>query len=73
MLVRVRVKAGARKEKFVELMEYSFDIHVKEKAERHAANNRVRTLLAHYFHVPLSAVTVVSGHHGPKKTIRVIK
>ena len=73
MLIRVRVTAGARKERFTELMEHSYEIHVKEEAERNEANNRVRTLIARHYHAPLHAVTVVSGHRSVKKTIRVIK
>jgi len=73
MLVRVNVKAGARREKFVVLMEDSFAVDVREEAERNQANNRVRALIAQHFHVPLKEVTVVSGHKSPKKTIRVIK
>ena len=73
MLVRVRVKAGARKERFAELMEHSFDIAVKEKAERNEANNRVRTLIARHFHVPEKDVRVISGHRSARKTLRVLK
>jgi uncharacterized protein (TIGR00251 family) len=73
MLVRVNVKAGARREKFVELMKDSFTVDVKEEAERNQANNRVRALIALHFRVPLKEVMIVSGHKNPKKTIRVIR
>lgn len=73
MLVRVKVKAGTRREKFIELMEDSFVVEVREEAERNQANNRMRTLIAQHFHVPLRDVTIVSGHKSPRKTIRVIK
>lgn len=73
MLVRVNVKAGARRERFVELMKDSFAIEVREEAERNQANNRVRALIAQHFHAAFKEVTVVSGHKSPKKTIRVIK
>ncbi len=73
MLVRVKVTAGARRERFVELMEHSYEIHVKEEAERNEANNRVRTLIARHFHVLENAVSIVSGHQRPNKTFRVIK
>lgn len=73
MLIRVNVKAGARRERFSQLMEDSFLIEVREEAERNEANNRVRALVAQHFLVPLKAVMVVSGHKSPKKTLRVLQ
>jgi len=73
MLVRVKVAAGARKERFIELMEHSFDIHVKEKAERNEANRRVEILVARHYRVPEKDVKIISGHTRARKTIRVLK
>jgi len=73
MLVRVRVKAGARKERFVETGEGKFEADVKEKAERNAANEGVIALIAHHFGVPKKSVRIVSGHRRPNKIFRVIK
>ena len=73
MLVRVRVKAGARKERFAETAPGKFEADVKEEAERNAANGAVIALVAHHFGVPEKSVRIVSGHRRPNKTIRVIK
>jgi uncharacterized protein YggU (UPF0235/DUF167 family) len=72
-LVRVEVTPGARKESFVERDKNTFVVSVKEKAERNAANTRVRELLAMHFGTPLKAIRIVSGHRGKKKLVRVLQ
>jgi len=73
MYVRVKVKAGARKERFIEMVPGKFEIDVKEKAEMNAANERIQTLVARHFSVPVKAVRIISGHHRPNKTLDVIE
>ncbi len=59
--VRVRVKAGARKERMEEVGEGVYTIHVREKAERGLANARVRSLLAQALGVRVEDVRMVKG------------
>ena len=67
MDIRVKVKAGARKERLAELKSGKFEIDVKEKAEQNAANERVRTLIARHFHVASGNVPIISGPPPPTK------
>ncbi len=71
MYVRVRVVAGAKKEKVERVREDHFDIAVKEPAERNLANGRVREIIADAFGVSVSSVRIVSGHHSPSKIMSV--
>ncbi len=71
MQVRVRVKAGARKELFSAVNETTFIIAVREPAERNAANTRVRMLLASYFEVSPRNVSLLTGHHSPHKLYEI--
>ncbi len=71
--VRVKVHAGARKEKFEKASDGVFAVAVREKAERNAANARVRTLIARHFKVPATAVRIVAGHHAKSKLLKVIQ
>jgi len=73
MLVRVKVKAGARREHFAEVAPGKFEIDVKEKAERNAANNRVQKVVARHFNVSEKSVRLISGHRNANKTLRVIQ
>lgn len=71
ILIRVHVRAGARKESFVARTETQFDVSVKEPAEDNQANDRVRTLLARHFKVAPQKLTIVTGQRSPRKTIRL--
>ncbi len=59
--VRVRVKAGARKERMEEVEEGVYAVRVREKAERGLANERVRILLAQALGVRPEDLHMVKG------------
>jgi uncharacterized protein YggU (UPF0235/DUF167 family) len=71
MIVRVKVKAGVRKEIFRRVSEEAFEISVKEKALVNRANERVMMLIAQHFCVSVKKVRMVSGHHRPNKRISI--
>jgi len=67
--IKLKVEAGAKKEKFVQKTKDHFDVAVKEPAERGLANKRVVELVREYFKVYTGDVRIVSGHHSPGKII----
>jgi uncharacterized protein (TIGR00251 family) len=69
--VRVKVRAGARKESCVEKQEGVFEISVKEPAEKNRANARVVELIARHFRVAAREVRIVKGQRSPGKMLRV--
>lgn len=71
MYIKLRVQAGAKKEKFEKISEDHFSISVKEPAERGLANKRVVELVREYFKVYNGDVRIVSGHHSPGKIISI--
>ena len=71
MIIKVRVKAGARRER-LERVGDGFSVSVREPAERNEANTRVREILAHFHKIPLSHVRFISGHHSPSKKFQII-
>jgi uncharacterized protein YggU (UPF0235/DUF167 family) len=71
MYIKVKVTAGAKKEKFTQTSSDHFEVSVKEKAERNMANTRVREMIAEFFKVPLGKAKLVSGHHSPGKIFDV--
>lgn len=71
MLIKVRVKAGARKEVCERKAADQFVIAVKEPAAMNAANARVRAVIALHFKVPASRVRIMHGHHAPSKILSV--
>ena len=69
MYIKVVVKAGMKKESFLEKGSAHFEISVKEKAERNIANARVLELLARHFRVPKNKIRIVNGHRHPHKLL----
>jgi uncharacterized protein YggU (UPF0235/DUF167 family) len=71
MLVKVRVKTGAKKES-VRKVKDRYEVAVREKPEQGAANARVLTLLAAELSVPQKKLRIVKGHHSPSKLISLV-
>lgn len=71
MYIKVRVVAGAKKEKFEQVSKDHFKISVKEKAERNMANDRLRELLSEHFSIGKGKIRLISGHHSPSKIFSV--
>lgn len=67
MYIKVRVKAGSKKEEVVIGKQESFSISVKEPATRNLANKRARELIAKHYSLPIGKVRIVNGHHSPSK------
>jgi len=70
-LVRVSVKAGARREYLREGTKGVLDIAVKEPAEDGRANARVCQLIAELYAVPRKSVKIVAGHTHARKRVSV--
>lgn len=59
--VRIKVKAGARKERMELVEEGVYTVSVREKAERGLANERVRVVLARALGVRPDDLRMVKG------------
>jgi uncharacterized protein YggU (UPF0235/DUF167 family) len=74
VLISVQVKLGSAKAPIVEELEDgSLLIHVKERAIDGAANDGVIGVLAKYFGVGKSKVTIKSGHTARIKRVTIDK
>lgn len=72
MLIHVKIFPES-KEDIVEIKsDVSYVVRVREKAERNAANERMRELLASHLRVEASRVRIITGHHAPSKIIEII-
>jgi uncharacterized protein YggU (UPF0235/DUF167 family) len=67
MYIHVAVTPSARKEVFEQIKPDHFVVKVKERAQRNMANERVKTLIARHFKLPVGKVRIVSGHRSPSK------
>lgn len=71
MFVKVKVKAGARREGFMRVGENKFEISVKEKPENNRANERVISMLSLKLKVPAKYIRFVSGMRSPSKLFEI--
>ena len=71
MFVKVRVKTGARRESVARLSEGRYQISVKEKPERNAANSRILEILARELSVPPKNIHFISGQKSPSKLFEI--
>ena len=68
MYVRVKAIPRAKQESIKkEKGKDRFLVSVREKAEENRANERIREILAHEFHISVGKVRLISGHHSPTK------
>ncbi|HUC88957.1 MAG TPA: DUF167 domain-containing protein [Candidatus Paceibacterota bacterium] len=71
MYIKVRVQAGANKEKVEKKSKDHYNIVVKEPAERNLANNRVCEIVAALLGVKRDAVRIINGHQSPSKLLSI--
>ena len=71
-VVHVKVFPDAKKEKFIVHSPDVFEVYIRESAQRNMANTRVRECVAEHLEIPVTRVTIQTGHRSRKKTL-VIK
>lgn len=69
--IKVKVRAGARRNAFFAKAEDAYQIDVKEPAENGRANQAVLTLLSKHLGVPAKKLWIIKGAHAPAKIIEV--
>ena len=71
MLLKVHVVPKAREAEVTRLDDTTLEVRVDERPERGNANKRLLEILADYFGVPKSKVTLVAGARSRDKTVLV--
>ena len=61
----------AAEESVQKISDDTFNVAVKEKAERGRANTRVLALIRAYYGGKAKDIRIVSGHHSPHKILSV--
>lgn len=69
--VKAKVSAGAKTESIVQVDQNVFKIRVQAPPENGKANIRVGEILAEYFNVPKTSVTLVSGTSSREKIFQI--
>ncbi|MDP3954036.1 MAG: DUF167 domain-containing protein [bacterium] len=68
---RIKVLPGSKKEGILERSSESFQISVKEKAERGMANKKSLEILAKHLNIPSKLLRVVKGAKQRNKIIKI--
>ena len=71
MYIRIDVTTEAKKESVEKTGTDSFNISVREKAERNMANRRILELVRKEFGGKGVIAKIISGHHSPRKIISI--
>lgn len=69
MLVKVRVKVGAKRQLIMEISSCSYAIHVCAERERGEANKEMLEILKEYFKT--NNIKIIKGHTTPHKIVDV--
>ncbi len=72
MYLKVKTHPGSKKPTIIKKDEDSFEVYVKEKAERGLANRAVVAALAVYFKVPAGKVRLIKGAKSRNKIFEII-
>lgn len=73
MIVSVKVKPGNKEEKINKINGNSYQISIKERAEKGKANISLIKLIAKYFNVSSSAVRIKSGLASKSKILEILR
>lgn len=69
MLVKVRVKAGAKKPLLIEVSPCSYTVHVCAETQRGEANKEMLEILKEYFKT--QHIKIIKGHTTPHKIVDI--
>lgn len=72
MKILAKVKAGARKNLVEKITDNNYRIWITQPPEKGRANKAVIKILAEYFNITPSQITIVSGETSNIKIIRLI-
>lgn len=72
MYVKVHVYPGMKKEKVTKKTIDSYELVLRAPAERNAANQRTREIVAELYKVRVSSVRIIAGHRSPSKVLEII-
>jgi hypothetical protein len=61
MLIKVKAFPLSKEEKIIKKNKDSFNVFVREEAERNMANKRIIEIISDYFEVPQNKVKMIKG------------
>lgn len=72
MYIKVRVKAGAKRDEIEKVNENTFNVSVKADARQNMANKSVVRMVAKCLEIEENKVRIINGHQSPSKLISIL-
>lgn len=72
MYIKVRVKAGAKRDEIEKVNENTYNVSVKADARQNMANKSVVRVVAKYLEIEENKVRIINGHQSPSKLISIL-
>ncbi|MAZ67490.1 hypothetical protein CL652_01830 [bacterium] len=70
-IIHVKVFPISKKERVIQHTSDTFDVYVREPAQKNLANIRVREIIAEHLGIPIAQAVIQTGHRARKKTFMV--
>lgn len=70
MIINIKVIPNAKKQN-IKIESKGLKIHLKSKAQKGEANEELINLLASYFNIPKSSISIVKGAYSRDKLIEI--
>ncbi|QSH39482.1 DUF167 domain-containing protein [Candidatus Kaiserbacteria bacterium] len=67
-VVYAKVFPSSKKEKVLTDGKNSFEVYIREPAQRNLANQRTRECIAEHYKIPVEHVSIQTGHRARKKS-----
>lgn len=71
MYIKVKAFPKSKKEEIKKISDDTYEIRVKEKAQRNEANKRIIELVASELGVQVKEIRIINGHHNSSKLLSV--
>ena len=72
MRIKVTVKPNAKHEKIEKISDQEYRVSVKASPQENKANEALIEVLADYFSVPKSTITLIHGLHSKTKIVEIL-
>lgn len=70
--IKVKVHANSRQERLVRISDEEYEVWLSKPAIEGKANIQLISILAGYFNVPKSGISIVKGHKSNRKIVSII-
>ncbi len=72
ILINIKVKTNSKVSKIIKIDENNYEVSLKSLPVDNKANQELKEVLASYFHVPKSSITILKGINSKNKLLKIV-